>query len=536
MIISNVLGNSSSLHINSNDIVEHTEDYIISNFSTKKSIVHNDSINVYTEDYQIKTFKKNRSSHLGILLVGWGGNNGSTLTASLMAHKLNLQWKTRRGIQKPNFYGSLLLASTVHIGQSSYDGSDVYLPWNKLVPLNAPEDIVLGGWDISSKNMYQSVKRAQVLEPDLVGQLKPHLESIVPLPSIYYPEFIAKNQRDRADNLLPGDDKAHHLDLIRGQIRKFRKDNNLESVIVLWTANTESYMKYDLEKHGTVQTLLDSISKSDPSISPSCLFAVASILEGCPFINGSPQNTLLIPAIQELAYRENVPIGGDDLKSGQTKLKSVLVDFLIGSGIKPLSIVSYNHLGNNDGKNLAEKPQFYSKELSKKNVVDDMVNSNCILYNHKLQENPNHTIIIEYVPAVGDSKRAMDEYECEIFMGGRQTIAIHNICEDSLLAVPLILDLVLLMEFLGRVKVRRMKNQFCPSPSNGNEEEWESLHTIYSLLAFMLKAPLVPSHAPTINALMTQRRAIETLFKACIGLPSRDDLCLEHRLREKEKR
>ena len=64
-----------------------------------------------------------------------------------------------------------------------------------------------------------------------------------------------------------------------------------------------------------------------------------------------------------MAEKANVFIGGDDFKSGQTKLKSVLVDFLVSAGLKPVSIVSYNHLGNNDGKNLSAPQQFRSKEV-----------------------------------------------------------------------------------------------------------------------------------------------------------------------------
>ena len=68
-------------------------------------------------------------------------------------------------------------------------------------------------------------------------------------------------------------------------------------------------------------------------VSPSTLFAVASILEGCAYINGSPQNTF-VPGAVELAAQRRVFICGDDFKSGQTKLKSVLVDFLVGAGLK----------------------------------------------------------------------------------------------------------------------------------------------------------------------------------------------------------
>lgn len=143
-------------------------------------------------------------------------------------------------------------------------------------------------------------------------------------------------------------------------------------------------------------------------------------------------------------------IGGDDFKSGQTKFKSVLVDFLVSAGIKPCSIVSYNHLGNNDGYNLSAPKQFRSKEISKSNVVDDMVESNQILYGQG-KHHPDHTVVIKYVPYVGDSKRAMDEYISELMLGGKNTIVVHNTCEDSLLASPIILDLAILAELCQRV-------------------------------------------------------------------------------------
>ena len=120
---------------------------------------------------------------------------------------------------------------------------------------------------------------------------------------------------------------------------------------MLWTANTERFTDIRPGLNMTADEVLHSIDIDDEEISPSQIFAVASILEGTPYINGSPQNTF-VPGIEDLAERHRVYIGGDDFKSGQTKLKSVLVDFLISAGIKVESIASYNHLGNNDGKNL----------------------------------------------------------------------------------------------------------------------------------------------------------------------------------------
>merc|ERR1719248_8094 len=241
------------------------------------------------------------------------------------------------------------------------------------------------------------------------------------------------------------------MDRIREDIRSFKTTNGLDKVIILWSANTERFADIIEGVNDTSANLLASIKRGHTEVAPSTLFAVASILEGCTYINGSPQNTF-VPGCVQLAEEKNVFIGGDDFKSGQTKMKSVLVDFLVSSGIKPVSIVSYNHLGNNDGKNLSAPQCFRSKEISKSNVVDDMVDANRILY--KKGEHPDHCVVIKYVPYVGDSKRAMDEYTSEIFMGGTNTIVMHNTCEDSLLATPLIIALVVLAEFSERISMR----------------------------------------------------------------------------------
>lgn len=388
-----------------------------------------------TKGYELKTDLK--VPKLGLMLVGWGGNNGSTLTASLIANRKNLSWRTKRGVQKANYFGSVLMASTCKIGIDE-NGDEVYIPFNSILPMVNPNDIVIGGWDISSFDLARSMERAQVLEPDLQRQVYEEMSKMKPLPSIYYKDFIAANQEDRADNLIKETNKQDQLNVLRNNIRTFKEANKLDKVIVLWTANTERFADIIEGINDNSDNIMQSIKNNHPEISASSMFAIASILENCPFINGSPQNTF-VPGVLDLASKNNVYIGGDDFKSGQTKMKSVLVDFLVNAGIKPLAITSYNHLGNNDGLNLNSPSQFRSKEISKTNVVDDMVNSNQILY--KKGEQPDHVVVIKYVPSVGDSKRALDEYENEIFMGGRKTISIHNTCEDSLLASPLILDL-----------------------------------------------------------------------------------------------
>eukprot|EP01091_Cochliopodium_minus_P006865 TRINITY_DN16837_c0_g1_i1.p1 TRINITY_DN16837_c0_g1~~TRINITY_DN16837_c0_g1_i1.p1 ORF type:complete len:364 (-),score=86.49 TRINITY_DN16837_c0_g1_i1:49-1140(-) len=346
--------------------VHYTKDIIESKYQYHTEDVERNEkgefmITPKTETYHFNT--ERNVPKLGMMIVGWGGNNGSTITGAIEANKKKIRWNTKEGVKEPNYFGSITQSSTVPIG-SDEKGDEVYVPLSNLLPMVHPNDIVIGGWDIKKENLAESMKRACVFDYDLQRQLYEEMENMRPLPSIYYPDFIAANQSDRANNLIEGNDKQKHLEKIREDIRDFKQKNQLDKVVVIWSANTERFSQIIEGVNDNSQNLLSSIRHSHPEISPSTIFAVASILEGVPFINGSPQNTF-VPGCIELAEANNSFIAGDDFKSGQTKIKSVLVDFLVSAGIKPVSITSYNHLGNNDGKNLSAPTQFRSKEISK---------------------------------------------------------------------------------------------------------------------------------------------------------------------------
>ncbi|PVF97206.1 putative myo-inositol 1-phosphate synthase [Serendipita vermifera] len=505
---------------------KYTDDYITSTFDYHGQTVTNENgvlkVRPTKKTFEFRTARK--VPKLGLMMVGLGGNNGTTLTATILANRHNIHWRTKEGVQKPNYIGSILRASTLRLGVDPTTGSDVHVPLSGVLPTVHPNDLVIGGWDISAAPLDAAMARAQVLPYDLQRQIAPLMAPIHPLPSIYYPDFIAANQEERADNLIPGADKHAHLEHLRKDIREFKEANGCDSVVVFWTANTERYSEIIEGVNDTADNLLNAIKNSHDEVSPSTLFAVAAILEGCPFINGAPQNTF-VPGCIQLAEQHKSFIGGDDLKSGQTKVKSVLTEFLVNAGIKPLSIASYNHLGNNDGRNLSAEKQFKSKEISKSSVVDDMVGANHLLYKPKGEgekkgEHPNHLVVIKYMPAVGDSKRAIDEYYSEICMGGRSVINIFNECEDSLLASPLILDLSILAELLTRIEYREA----------GKDTEFAPLYTVLSLLSYMLKAPLVKPGTEVVNALGRQRNALELFMKACLGLEGQGDLLLESRV------
>ncbi|RPA85301.1 inositol-3-phosphate synthase [Ascobolus immersus RN42] len=504
------------------DKVVYTEDAIKSTYTYRTTKVTKAANGKFVAEpietvYDFKTERKVPKT--GLMLVGWGGNNGTTVTAGIIANKKNLTWETRTGTQSANYYGSVIMGSTIKLGTEATTGEEINIPFHEILPMVHPNDLVLGGWDISAMNLADAMDRAAVLEPTLKQQVREEMAAMKPLPSVYYPDFIAANQGDRADNVLPGT-KEEHVEVIKKNIRDFKAENGLDKVIVLWTANTERYAELIEGINDTADNVLAAVKAGHDEIAPSSIFAIACIEEGVPFINGSPQNTF-VPGIIELAERHGSFIGGDDFKSGQTKMKSALVDFLISAGIKLTSIASYNHLGNNDGRNLSEQKTFRSKEISKSNVVDDMVAANSVLY--APDEHPDHTVVIKYMPAVGDSKRALDEYYGEIFLGGHQTISMSNVCEDSLLASPLILDLAIVAEMMTRITWKAHSGAAAT-------KEYKKFHPVLSILSYMLKAPLTPPGTPVINALAKQRAALANIFRACIGLDVESDMTLEHKL------
>ncbi len=465
--------------------------------------------NEYTIDITPRPVK------LGVMVVGLGGNNGSTLVAGLLAHRNNVSWNTTQGPQTAKFYGSMSQCGSVHIGYD-VEGNPHSRLYKDVSDMCHPDDIVVGGWDICKDNLYQAAIKAKVIDYNLMRKLQRELTDIIPLPSIYNPDFIATNQAPRATNIISQGPQGLRglVDHVVADISTFRDTHHVDKVVVLWCASTE---RFNHGKWTTKEDLEEALYEGDPEISPSILFAMAAAQAGCIFINGSPQNTLC-PAVIAHAHHHGTHVGGEDFKTGQTKIKSVLADWLVTGGIKPLSIVSYNHLGNNDGKNLDEDPQFRSKEITKKNVIDDVVAENPTLFPHG--EAPDHSVVIKYIPAVGDSKRAMDEYYSELFLGGRHTLSMHNTCEDSLLAVPIIIDIILFADLFSRLQVS----------SDGAEPQ--PFDTVLSLLSLFFKAPVTNRGEPLVNAFFRQKTSIESLFRILIGLPPANHLYLGQRTRD----
>ena len=207
--------------------VTYTDSTITSKYVYQSTQVSGNNVRVINESMVFKTDRK--VGKVGVMLVGWGGNNGSTATAGILANKLGISWMTKEGSVRSNYYGSLTQASTVRLGLNVV-GESVYIPFKNMLPMINPDDLVIGGWDISSMSIADSMQRAKVLEYDLQKQMIPLLEGLKPLPSIYHSDFIASNQSNRADNLIVGN-KKHQLDTIRKDISNFKLINNLDKVM-----------------------------------------------------------------------------------------------------------------------------------------------------------------------------------------------------------------------------------------------------------------------------------------------------------------
>lgn len=201
--------------------VVYTEDSIQTKYVYQTTSVKQTATGKYVASPMeaVYDFKVDRKvPKVGMMLVGWGGNNGSTVTAGIIANRRGLVWDTREGQRAANYYGSVVMASTLKLGTDRDTGKEINIPFHDVLPMIHPNDIVVGGWDISGMTIADAMDRAQVLEPTLKNLVRKEMSFMKPLPSIYYPDFIAANQEDRADNVLEGSKAC------MAHVEKIRKD------------------------------------------------------------------------------------------------------------------------------------------------------------------------------------------------------------------------------------------------------------------------------------------------------------------------
>jgi len=367
----------------------------------------------------------------------------------------------KRGIAKP--IGSVSQMATIRLGKRT----DARSPRiQDFVPLAALDDLVFGGWDIYEDNSYDAALKAGVLDRPLLDQVREPLSAIQPMSAVFDHEFV---RRIDGPNKKPPASKMDHAEMLMEDIRNFRARTGVSRTVMIWCGSTEVFHR-PAAVHRTLADFECGLQKNDPEISPSQIYAYAALKMGVPYANGAPHLTTDNPALAELARERQVPICGKDFKTGQTFMKTLIAPGLKSRMLGLNGWFSTNILGNRDGEVLDDPGSFKSKEESKMEALEQILQAD--LY-PDLYKNFYHKVRINYYPPRGDAKEGWDNIDIFGWLGYPMQIKIDFLCRDSILAAPLVLDLVLFMDLAQRAGMRGI-------------QEW---------LSFYFKAPM---HAPEL--------------------------------------
>src|SRR5262245_36453354 len=277
---------------------------------------------------------------LGVLLVGLGAVSTTTI-AGVAA--------VRKGFAKP--IGSLTQMGTVRLGKRT-EGRSPRI--SDVVSLSSLEDLVFGGWDIFEDDCYRAARTAGVIEPALLDKVRPELEQIRPWPAVFDQRYV---KRLDGPNVKKGRNKRDLAEQVMDDIRRFKEENSLDRLVMVWCGSTEVFMT-ESEAHASIKNFERALEENDPSIPSSMVYAYAAIRMGIPYANAAPNLTADIPALVELAAHTKSPLAGKDLKTGQTLIKKIIAPGLKARLLGVEGWYSTNILGNRDGEVLDDPESF----------------------------------------------------------------------------------------------------------------------------------------------------------------------------------
>ena len=366
---------------------------------------------------------------LGVMIPGMGAV-ATTFVAGVQA--------VRRGLAHP--IGSLTQMGTIRLGKRT-DGRSPRI--GDFVPLAEINDLVFTGWDPFEDDMYAAARKAGVLEKELLDNIKPFLSQIKPRPAVFDRQYVKKLD---GPNVKKGKTKMDLAEQVRDDIRDFKKSSGASRLIMIWCGSTETFLQ-PTAVHQTVKSFEQALAKNDENIAPSMIYAYAALSEGVPYANGAPNLTVDIPAMHELSRRNQAPICGKDYKTGQTLLKTILAPGFKARMLGLSGWFSTNILGNRDGEVLEDPGSFKTKEESKLSVLEHILQPE--LY-PQLYGNICHKVRINYYPPRGDNKEGWDNIDIFGWLGYPMQIKVDFLCRDSILAAPIVLDLVLFLDLAKR--------------------------------------------------------------------------------------
>ena len=369
------------------------------------------------------------AGRLGILLAGLGAVS-TTLIAGVHA--------IRKGLAAPT--GSLTQMGTIRLGKRT-DGRSPLI--RDFVPLAGLDDLVFGGWDIFEDNCYQAAGNAEVLRRELLDQVRTELEAVQPWPAVFDQSYVKKLD---GPNVKTGASKRDLAEQLRDDIRRFREEQGVERLVLIWCGSTEVYME-EGPAHRSLEAFERALEASDPAIPSSMVYAYAALKEGIPYANAAPNLSADIPALEELALQSGSPLAGKDLKTGQTLMKTMVAPGLKARLLGVSGWYSTNILGNRDGEVLDDPESFKTKEESKKSVLDHILQPE--LY-PTLYDDLHHVVRINYYPPRGDNKEGWDNIDLVGWLDYPMQLKINFLCRDSILAAPIVLDVALFLDLATR--------------------------------------------------------------------------------------
>jgi myo-inositol-1-phosphate synthase len=372
---------------------------------------------------------KSAKGKLGIMIPGMGAV-ATTFVAGVEA--------VRKGLAKP--IGSLTQMGTIRLGKRT-DGKSPKI--KEFVPLAGLDDLVFTGWDIFEDDMYSAASTAGVLDKELLSQIKPFLSKIKPRKAVFDRNYVRLID---GPNVKKGKTKMDLVEQVRDDIRDFRKTSGATRLVTMWCGSTESYIEPSAI-HQSGKAFEKALTKNDANIAPSMIYAYASLLEGVPFANGAPNLTVDLPVMHQLSRENNAPICGKDFKTGQTLIKTILAPGFKARMLGLNGWFSTNILGNRDGEVLEDPGSFKTKEESKLSVLEHILQPE--LY-PDLYGNFTHKVRINYYPPRGDNKEGWDNIDIFGWLGYPMQIKVDFLCRDSILAAPIVLDLVLFLDLAAR--------------------------------------------------------------------------------------
>jgi myo-inositol-1-phosphate synthase len=370
---------------------------------------------------------------LGVLLPGMGAVSTTFMAGVELV---------RKGAAQP--VGSVTQLGTIRLGKRT-EGRSPQL--KKFVPIADLKDLVFGGWDIFKDNAYQAASKAGVLSVEDLKKVKPFLSGIAPMKAAFDREYVKKLD---GTHVKKGKSKYELALQIKEDIENFRKTKRVTRLVTCWCGSTEVFIKPE-EVHSTPAKFMEAMKANHPAIAPSMLYAWAAVTSGVPFANGAPNLTVDIPAIQQLALEHEVAICGKDFKTGQTMMKTVLAPAFKARMLGLEGWYSTNILGNRDGEVLEDPGSFKTKEESKLGALEYILQPQLypMLYGKVF-----HKVRINYYPPRGDNKEGWDNIDIFGWLGYPMQIKVDFLCRDSILAAPIVLDLVLFLDLAQRAGMR----------------------------------------------------------------------------------